>query len=158
MPMCKRPNQEGNVIKGPWKIKGKKEVIVPDLDVVALQENIMFADDLTETLLVQMIHTMGENGIDIGDKAFIRDIAFVVESVKSTIYRDMDLNHPMRGIMETLSKVSKDEKNNFHSEVDLELVEKLDTCFSTAVSLDLVEKLRQDMIDNEKEPEPPEVL
>ena len=118
----------------------------------------MFADDLTETLLVQMIHTMGENGIDIGDKAFIRDIAFVVESVKSTIYRDMDLNHPMRGIMETLSKVSKDEKNNFHSEVDLELVEKLDTCFSTAVSLDLVEKLRQDMIDNEKEPEPPEVL
>ena len=45
--------------------RSKKEVVVPDVDVVALQENMMFADDLTETLLVQMIHTMGENGINI---------------------------------------------------------------------------------------------
>ena len=138
MPMCKKPKQEGNVIKGPWKVKGKKEVIVPDLDVVALQENIMFADDLTETLLVQMIHTMGENGIDISGKSFIQDIGFVVESVKSTIYRDMNLNHPMRQIMETLSKVTTDEKNTMHSEVDM----------------DLVEKISLDIIENEEEPDP----
>ena len=53
----------------------------------------MFADDLTETLLVQMIHTMGENGIDIGGKEFVRDIGFVIEAVKGTIYRDMQLAH-----------------------------------------------------------------
>ena len=140
MPMCKRPKEEGNVIKGPWKAKSKKEIIVPDVDVVALQENIMFADDLTETLLVQMIHTMGENGVNIGNKSFIQDIGFVVESVKSTIYRDMGLQHPMRGIMEVLSKVTTDDKQNHHSEVDL----------------DLVEKLSQDMIENE-EPEPPKI-
>ena len=99
MPMCKRPKEKGNVIKGPWKAKSKKEIVVPDVDVIALQENIMFADDLTETLLVQMIHTMGENGVNIGNKSFIQDIGFVVESVKSTIYRDMGLQHPMRGIM-----------------------------------------------------------
>lgn len=98
----------------------------------------MFADDLTETLLVQMIHTMGENGIDISGKSFIQDIGFVVESVKSTIYRDMNLNHPMRQIMETLSKVTTDEKNTMHSEVDM----------------DLVEKISLDIIENEKEPDP----
>ena len=113
------------MIKGPWKLKGKKEVVVPDLDVIALQENIMFADDLTESCLVQMIHTMGENGVEIGDKEFVRDIGFVIEAVKSTIYRDMGLVHPMNRVMEMLTKINVDEKNSMNSQVDLDLLEKV---------------------------------
>ena len=115
-----------NVIKGPWKLKAKKEVVVPDLDVIALQENIMFADDLTESCLVQMIHTMGENGVEIGDKEFVRDIGFVIEAVKSTIYRDMGLVHPMSRVMEMLTKINVDEKNSMNSQVDLDLLEKVE--------------------------------
>ena len=115
-----------NVIKGPWKLKGKKEVVVPDLDVIALQENIMFADDLTESCLVQMIHTMGENGVEIGDKEFVRDIGFVIEAVKSTIYRDMGLVHPMSRVKEMLTKINVDEKNSMNSQVDLDLLEKVE--------------------------------
>ena len=114
------------MIKGPWKLKGKKEVVVPDLDVIALQENIMFADDLTESCLVQMIHTMGENGVDIGDKEFVRDIGFVIETVKGTIYRDMGLVHPMNRVMEMLTKINVDEKNSMNSQVDLDLLEKVE--------------------------------
>ena len=114
-----------NVIKGPWKLKAKKEVVVPDLDVIALQENIMFADDLTESCLVQMIHTMGENGVEIGDKEFVRDIGFVIEAVKSTIYRDMGLVHPMSRVMEMLTKINVDEKNSMNSQVDMDLLEKV---------------------------------
>ena len=84
----------------------------------------MFADDLTETLLVQMIHTMGENGIDISNKEFIRDIGFVIEAVKSTVYRDMDLKHPMGKIMEMLTKIDVDDKSG-NCEVDLELLDKI---------------------------------
>ena len=113
------------MIKGPWKLKGKKEVVVPDLDVIALQENIMFADDLTESCLVQMIHTMGENGVEIGDKEFVRDIGFVIEAVKSTIYRDMGLVHPMSRVMEMLTKINVDEKNSMNSQVDMDLLEKV---------------------------------
>ena len=113
------------MIKGPWKLKGKKEVVVPDLDVIALQENIMFADDLTESCLVQMIHTMGENGVDIGDKEFVRDIGFVIETVKGTIYRDMGLVHPMNRVMEMLTKINVDEKNSMNSQVDMDLLEKV---------------------------------
>ena len=127
-----------NVIKGTWKARGRKEVVVPDVDVIAIQENIMFADDLTETLLVQMIHTMGENGIDIGGKEFVRDIGFVIEAVKGTIYRDMQLAHPMNRIMELLTKINVDEKNSTHSQVDLELLDK--------VSIDEID------IDNEPTP------
>ena len=125
MPMCKRPKEDANVIKGPWKQKSKREVVVPDVDVVAIQENMMFADDLTESLLVQMIHTMSENGVDISSKSFIKDISFVVESVKGAIYRDMDLFHPMSGIMETLTEVTTDDNNTPHGKLNLELIEKL---------------------------------
>ena len=113
------------MIKGPWKLKGKKEVVVPDLDVIALQENIMFADDLTESCLVQMIHTMGENGVDIGGQEFVRDIGFVIEAVKGTIYRDMGLAHPINRVMEMLTKINVDEKNSMNSQVDMDLLEKV---------------------------------
>ena len=99
--------------------------MVPDVDVVAIQENMMFADDLTESLLVQMIHTMSENGVDISSKSFIKDISFVVESVKGAIYRDMDLFHPMSGIMETLTEVTTDDNDTPHGKLNLELIEKL---------------------------------
>ena len=125
MPMCKKPKENANVIKGPWKKKSKREIVVPDVDVIALQENIMFADDLTESLLVQMIHTMSENGVDISSKSFIKDISFVVESVKGAIYRDMDLFHPMSGIMETLTEVTTDDNNTPHGKLNIELIEKL---------------------------------
>ena len=125
MPMCKRPKEDANVIKGPWKAKGKKQVVIPDVDVVAIQENMMFADDLTESLLVQMIHTMSENGVDISSKSFIKDISFVVEAVKGSIYRDMQLFHPMSGIMETLTEVTTDDNNTPHGKLNIELIEKL---------------------------------
>ena len=125
MPMCKRPKEDANVIKGPWKQRSKREVVVPDVDVVAIQENMMFADDLTESLLVQMIHTMSENGVDISSKSFIKDISFVVESVKGAIYRDMDLFHPMSGIMETLTEGTTDDNDTPHGKLNLELIEKL---------------------------------
>ena len=114
-----------NVIKGPWKLKAKKEVVVPDLDVIALQENLMFADDLTESCLVQMIHTMGENGVDIGGQEFVRDIGFVIETVKGTIYRDMGLAHPINRVMEMLTKINVDDKNSMNSQVDMDLLEKV---------------------------------
>ena len=114
-----------NVIKGPWKLKAKKEVVVPDLDVIALQENIMFADDLTESCLVQMIHTMGENGVEIGGQEFVRDIGFVIEAVKGTIYRDMGLAHPINRVMEMLTKINVDDKNSMNSQVDMDLLEKV---------------------------------
>ena len=95
-----------------------------------MRENIIFADDLTEQLIVQMIHTMGENGIDIGENDFVRDIGFVIESVKGAIYRDLGLSHPILGIMEQMCKVEASEDGKrVNTEVDLDLVEKVSAKF-----------------------------
>jgi len=138
--MCKRPKENANVISGPWKVKSKREVVVPDIDVIALQENIMFADDLTESLLVQMIHTMGENGVDVSSTDFIKDISFVIEAVKGVIYRDMGLSHPMSDMMSQFTDVTVDEGNNPHGLVDLESIQKV--------------KITKDDDSSEQEPEP----
>lgn len=138
--MCKRPKENANVLTGPWKVKPKREVVVPDIDVIALQENIMFADDLTESLLVQMIHTMGENGVDVSSTDFIKDISFVIEAVKGVIYRDMGLSHPMSDMMSQFTDVTMDERNNPHGLVDLESIQKV--------------KITEDDDSSEPEPEP----
>ena len=138
--MCKRPKENANVLTGPWKAKPKREVVVPDIDVIALQENIMFADDLTESLLVQMIHTMGENGVDVSSTDFIKDISFVIEAVKGVIYRDMGLAHPMSDMMSQFTDVTMDEGNNPHGLVDLESIQKV--------------KITKDDDSSEQEPEP----
>ena len=64
-----------------------------------------FADDLTEQTMVQFIHTMSENGFSINGESFIGNMAFVIECVKATIYKEMDLEHPMANLMKTISKV-----------------------------------------------------
>ena len=57
-------NNGAEIIQGPWK-KSKREVKLPDKGVIKLQETIDFVDELTQTLIVQMIHTIKENEIDV---------------------------------------------------------------------------------------------
>ena len=72
----------------------KIEVKQPDIDMITVQENIAIAEEMCQTVVVSMIHQLGENGVDIQEKSFIRDMGLVVELVKSAIYRDMGYKHP----------------------------------------------------------------
>ena len=105
---AKLPN---NIIKGPWK-SGK--VKVPDHNMATLHNDMAFIEELSESVMVQMIYTLGENGVDISEKDFLQDIAFVIESLKSTLYREMGLPHPMSKIIRMISEVSVEEKSPEH--------------------------------------------
>ena len=87
-------------MKGPWSEKSGREVKLPNKDIIALQQDMQFAGELAQSLIVQMIHTMEENGIDISENSFIRDVAMIIELVHGTIYRDMNLIHPTHKFME----------------------------------------------------------
>ena len=99
----KTPSAE--VIQGPWG-KSKRKVKLPDTNTAKVQENLAFADDLTEILMVQLIHTMHENGFDVNGKTFVKSMGFVIESVKASIYKEMSLTHPMNRIMDILSTIT----------------------------------------------------
>ena len=59
-------NTKGNVIKGPWKnLKKSGRKINISTDIEKATEDLYFVDELTEALLVQLIHTSSENGFNI---------------------------------------------------------------------------------------------
>jgi hypothetical protein len=113
------------VIKGPWLAKSGREVKLPDTDVIAMQQDIQFAEELTQSLMVQMIHTMSENGIDVGAKSFIRDMAMVISMVNGSIYRDMEMEHITQKFMEEYVDININEDNVFETEVDFETITEL---------------------------------
>ena len=107
--------KSATIIKGPWKKQSKKKVKVPKEDSLQtqLQEDLIFADDLTEHLMVQLIHTMGENGFELKDPKFIRDIGFISECCKSIIFREIGLTHPIQPIIEKIMNKTKGQLRHF---------------------------------------------
>ena len=88
-----------------------------------MQENIAFADHLTEQLMVQMIHTIGENGYNVSEKSFIGSMGFIIETVKASLYKEMGLKHPMSRMMDVLTAISDDDENHPVTEVNIEEIE-----------------------------------
>ena len=121
-------NVAENVIQGPWP-KGKRRVKFPDESAIELQERLAFAEDLTQTVVVQMMHTLGENGIDISEKAFVRDMALLIEMTKGSIYRDMGLAHPIQKLFEQLVEVTVDPDNSVATELNTDLLEEYSKLF-----------------------------
>jgi len=75
-----------------------------------LNEDMAFADNLTEGLIVQVVHMMSENGIKVTSKPFISDLAFIIESIKSSLYRDLNIEHDMQELMDEFMTSETDEK------------------------------------------------
>ena len=114
-----------NVIRGPWPVKSGREVKLPDTDVIAMQQDMQFAEELTQSLMVQMIHTMSENGIDVSAKTFIRDMAMVISMVNGSIYRDMGMDHITQKFMEDYVDIHDDDGGSYETEVDFETIVQL---------------------------------
>ena len=105
--------QSAEIIQGPWK-GSKRKVKLPDIDAIELQETIDFVDDLTQTLIVQMIHTIKENEIDVEAESFVQNMTFIIEMVRASLLKEMSLNTNMTKIMDTLFEIIF----NFGSDID----------------------------------------
>ena len=124
------------VIQGPWPKSGRK-VKIPDDNSMQLQDDIEFAEELTQTVIVQMIHTMGENGIHVTEESFIRDIGFLIEVSKGTIYRSMGIPHLTHGFLEALVDVDIDENDDtIHGQIDLNMLSMLEKFIETNKDLE----------------------
>ena len=116
--------ENDNVIRGPWS-KSKRKVKVPDEEFLLMQENMEFAEELNQKIIVQMIHTLAGNGIDVADVSFIRDLGLIIELIKASIYRGMGISHPIHAFFEVLVDVGVDEEDgSIHSQIDVNMLEK----------------------------------
>jgi len=102
-----KPNNT-NVVTGPWKKKSK--VVVPEIDSgVKITEDMEFIDELAETIVVQTIHTCHENGYNIKNEEFIKDVGFLNEAVKSLLNRGLGYPHVLHGLIIKLMTAKKAE-------------------------------------------------
>ena len=116
--------ENDNVIQGPWP-KSKRKVKLPDEEFLQMQENMEFAEELNQKIILQMIHTLGENGISVTDDSFIRDLGLIIELTKGSIYRSMGIPHPTHEFFEAMVEIDIDEDNNsMSSTLDFDLLEK----------------------------------
>ena len=116
--------KKNNIIKFPKRFKGKRKVVKPDENLLRLNEDISFADQLTEALIVQLVHSLNDNGLKVNDPMFVKDLSFVIESIKSSIYRDLDIKHEMQPLVDKFMVQEKDEKGNTNTIFKMELISK----------------------------------
>jgi len=98
-----------NILQGPWRTK---KVKIPENTIFDTQQEMAFIEELSESAIVQMIYTLGDNGVDISTKEFFQNIAFIVESLKSTLYEEKGWFHPLTPIIKNISEVSVEDSDS----------------------------------------------
>jgi len=103
---------ENNVVVGPWKKSSKtppklSEEEIKKRKLEELKNNIMQIEKLTENIVLQMIHTLKENNFDLSSTNFIKDVAFVNESIKGLINRQYGYENIMIDLMDKLIQMKK---------------------------------------------------
>ena len=88
-------------------------------------------DSLAENIMVQLIHTLAENEVDIKTKDFMRDIGFINESLKSMLFRELGYDHPLTDLIKYIivpvrTKDSNDFYTKFKADKILELLDYLE--------------------------------
>ena len=114
-----------NIIEFPTKFKGRKLPIIDDLDALRMREDLDFADNLAEGLMINLIHNVGENGFDIKKDRFIGDISFLNEVVRRALYRQMGFQHPMQDFMDLIIKTETNEDKQIVTKINLNKIDEL---------------------------------
>ena len=97
-------NQSAKVIQGPWK-ESKRKIKLPDKDAIELQNTISFINDLTQTLIIQMIQTIEENEIDVEKESFVNNMSLIIEMVRAVLLKEMSLNNNMTKMVDILFEI-----------------------------------------------------
>ena len=110
-----------NIIKGPWK----RVKTVSMAQTQKLSEDMMFCDDVAESVMIPMIHNLAENGVDIKDGDFIAEIGFLNEVIKSIMYRALSYQHPMHQLMHFVMRVETENPLQTYAKFDYEMLGKV---------------------------------
>ena len=79
-------------------------------ETIADHQTKKFADSLADDLVIQMVSSMQQDGLNVGkasgQKTFL-DVGIFLEAFRAMIYRDMDLKHPFHNITDKMMYVEK---------------------------------------------------
>ena len=64
-----------------------------------------FIEELTEQLSMTILAICQENVVHMKGESFLKDLAVVIEALKSLLYRDFGKAHPMQKLTDTLTQI-----------------------------------------------------
>ena len=102
-------SKKSNVIQFPTDRTSNSRPVRPELseeEHLQIKENLVI-DQLTEEFTLDLIHVLQENAVTMASETFLRDLAVIIESIKSLLKRDFGQKHPMQRITDSISKISK---------------------------------------------------
>ena len=114
-------NIKGVVLKGPWK----RAKTVKKSQTEKISNDMAFAEDVAESVMIPMIHGLGENGVDIKSDNFVAEIGFINEVVKAIMYRTMNYPHPMTRLIDVTMSTKKESVEDVYSKFDYEKIEEM---------------------------------
>jgi len=119
--MAETPININNVVKGPWS---RAKVVNPS-ETDIFSDDMFFIDEVAENIMIQAIHNLSENGVDIKNSQFISEIGFLNEIIKSIMYRTLNYQHPMHQLIHSMMKIETENPLQTFSTVDYEMLAKL---------------------------------
>ena len=100
--------KNSNVIKFPTdRVVYKNKPVKPqpsEEGARQIKEDI-FVEQITESLILDIIHVLQENVVDTKTDVFLRDLAIVIEATKSLLKRDFGRDYPMQTISDSIAKI-----------------------------------------------------
>ena len=85
----------GNVIKFPSNYKPENPPKV-DTSAAETRENFAWCEQLAEGLMYAVLKNLQQNGSNIVDESTIAQLSFLAESIKSVVYHEKDIHHPLQ--------------------------------------------------------------
>ena len=125
-----KPSAE--IIQGPWKRKSsgptKEELIIVD--------QLAMTDEIVNECSMAYLELLAKNGVDIGDKDFMRHITVLTEVFKSGILSTFGLKHVVQPMVDIISCVENDPDGTPHFSVDLNDVDDMVKSYYTVMEDD----------------------
>ena len=111
-----------NVVKGPWKSRRVKKVSV---ETKKLTEDMMFIEDVAEAVMIPLIHSLSENGVDIQKDELVAEVGFLNEVVKSMLFRHLGYGHPMTTLIGHTMNIKQEETRDTYAKFDVKVLDKI---------------------------------
>lgn len=69
------------------------------------REIVKFVERLTEQLSMDVLAVFQDNVVHMKSEKFLKDLAVLVECIKSLLYRDFGMKHPMQDVTDILGNI-----------------------------------------------------
>ena len=96
-----------NVIIFPTEKRRKINKTPPKVaEKVRQHQTRLFVEDLIDAVAIPMVKSFADAAVDCKKDTFIKDLSFTIESIKSLLYRDFELKHPMQNVVDNTTRLS----------------------------------------------------